>query len=104
VYGELDNRDTVAYIELGEVYGLVSIDNASYYGLDYSGYRRWQQDMAAFESELALYNQRLGGRTFVPEDEYRQLKAQAEIIDELAERIGGLYQPLGTVTTVKIYW
>ena len=104
VYGEVDNRDTVAYIELGEVYGLVSIDNTSYYGLDYSGYIRWQQDMSLFESELASYNQHLDGRTSVPEDEYMQLVVQAKIIDNLAERIGGLYQPLGTVTTVKIYW
>jgi hypothetical protein len=104
VYGDVGNRDTVAYIELGEIYGLISMDNVGYYGLDYSGYKSWQQDMSTFELELAFYNQQLGGRTSVPEDEYRQLMVQVEIIDNLAERIGGFYEPLGTVDTVKIYW
>jgi hypothetical protein len=104
VYGEVDNRDTVAYIELGEIYGLISLDNASHYGLDYSGYIRWQQDMALFDSELASYNEQLGGRTAVPPDEYGQLLMQVKLLDNLAEQIGGFYEPMGTVTTVEIYW
>jgi hypothetical protein len=104
VYGEVDNRDTVAYIELDEIYGLISMGNASNYGLDYSGYIRWQQDMSLFDSELASYNEQLGGRTVVPPDEYGQLLIQAKLIGNLAEKIGGFYQPMGTVTTVEIYW
>ncbi len=46
----------------------------------------------------------LGGRLFVPEDEYRDLMRQLAELDALASRLGGFWEPLGVVCKVDIYW
>jgi hypothetical protein len=109
VYGEASSRDTVVYIEMGEVYGIISLDKASFYGFDYSAYETWQQDMTDFETELAIYNQMLGNPEpgsiiLVPEDLYRIYAQQEAKLNNLAQRLGGFYEPLGTIGDIKIYW
>ncbi|MBM3142972.1 MAG: zinc ribbon domain-containing protein [Chloroflexi bacterium] len=100
--------DKVAYIEKGKQYGTINIDKAE--SLDYGFYVEYAQNCQKmvddFRNEADAFNRALGGRTTLAEPEYSKFKAwEAELIkkertlDEL-----GLFEPLGIVETVKIYW
>lgn len=108
--------DKVAYIEKGMQYGAISIDKAE--SLDYGFYVEYEQNCLKldsmiddYEDEVNAFNQALRGRTRLAEPEYSQFKAwEAEIdgkkqsILELADKLGALFEPLGIVDTVEIYW
>jgi len=109
--------DTIAYVERGKEYGVLSIDKAE--SLQYSFYieytQNWQEygDMLEdYNNEVAAFNQALGGRTTLAEPEYSEFKAwEAElaekerILDGLARKLGNCrFGPLGIVKAVEIYW
>lgn len=115
--GATGERDTIAYIEVGKEYGVISIDEAQ--SLQYGSYVEYTQNwhrledmLEDYQSEVDAFNRDLGGRTYLSEPEYSRFKAwEAEIhekkrmIDELADKLGDCwFEPLGTVETVEIYW
>ena len=111
-------NDKVAYIEIGEEYGVISIDKAEL--LQYSFYVEYTQDwqtckvmLEDYNDEVARYNEEISGKVYFegsPELAAIQLweaeLAEKEImIDELSEELGNCwFAPLGTVGSVEIYW
>ncbi len=102
VYGDVENWDKIAYVQVGKTYGLVSLE--ADHGPEYSDYEHWQQDKLLFDSKWDAYMRQLGGRLFVPEDEYRDLMRQLAELDALASHLGGFWEPLGVVSKIEIYW
>ncbi|MEJ2740701.1 MAG: zinc ribbon domain-containing protein [Dehalococcoidia bacterium] len=109
--------DSIAYIEKGNEYGVVSIDKAE--SLYYDYYVAYSQDCAelselmdVYNSDVEAYNEALGGRKKLAEPEYSQFMAWADELEgmkaeleEMFDRIGYCWaEPLGIVTTVDIYW
>jgi hypothetical protein len=103
-WGEINNWDKIAYVEIGKIYGVIAASHAVNYGFDYSGYQQWEHDMSAFDAQYESYERQLGGRSYVPESEYHELNRQLSQLDSLANKLGGFYEPLGIVGIVKIYW
>ena len=110
-------RDKVAYVEAGKEFGGISIDKAEspQYGFYVEYTQNWQKYdgiMNDYNSEVAAFNQALGGRTTLAEPEYSEFKAwEAEltekerILDGLAEKLANCwFEPLGIVEIVRIYW
>ena len=104
VWGNIDNSDKIAYVEIGKLYGIIEASHASNYGFAYPSYQTWQRDLSTFDAKRQSYEQQLGGRTYVSEAEYYQLNEQLSNLDSLANKIGGFYEPLGIVSDVNIYW
>jgi len=109
--------DSIAYIEKGSEYGVVSIDKAE--SLHYDFYFDYHNSclklndlLAEYNSEVEAYNDALGGRAFLAEPEYSEFKAWATEIEEKEAELKELFQeigycwaePLGIVETVSIYW
>jgi hypothetical protein len=109
--------DSIAYIEKGNEYGVVSIDKAK--SLHYDFYVEYSRDSAKlnnmmdeYNSEVKAYNDALGGRKKLAEPEYSEFMAWADELEEMKaeleemfDRIGYCWaEPLGIVTTVDIYW
>jgi hypothetical protein len=111
-------NDKVAYVEVGEEYGVISIDKAE--SLQYSFYIEYNQDwqtckdmLEDYNEEVARYNEEISGKVYyegTPELEAIQLweaelAEKERMIDELAEKIGSCwFEPLGIVESVEIYW
>jgi hypothetical protein len=111
-------NDKVAYVEIGEEYGVISIDNAE--SLQYSFYTEYNQDWQTckdmlddYNDEVVRYNEEVSGNVYYegsPELAAIQLW-EAELaekertIDELVEKLGSCwFEPLGIVGSVEIYW
>jgi hypothetical protein len=109
--------DSVAYIEKGREYGLISIDKVE--SLDYDFYVEYAQNWRKFDSmiddyknDVIAFNEALGGRTILAEPDYSKFKAwEAELIekerilDQLEKKLGSCFsETLGIVKTVDIYW
>lgn len=109
--------DSIAYIEKGSQYGIVSIDRAR--SLDYDFYVDYAESckqlatmLDEYNSEVEAFNEALGGRTFLAEPEYSEFKAWESEIDSMKQELEEMFEttghywaePLGTVDTVKIYW
>ncbi|MBN2463043.1 MAG: zinc ribbon domain-containing protein [Dehalococcoidia bacterium] len=111
-------NDKVAYIEVGEDYGVISIDNAE--SLQYSFYVEYTQDwqtckdmLEDYNDEVMRYNAEISGKVYYegsPELAAIQLweaelAEKERMIDELAEELGSCsFKPLGIVGSVEIYW
>ena len=111
-------NDKVAYIEIGEDYGVISIDQAE--SLQYSFYvgyiHDWQtcKDMLGdYNDEVMRYNEEISGKVYYegsPELAAVQLweaelAEKERMIDELAGELGSCsFEPLGVVENVEIYW
>ena len=111
-------NDKVAYIEVGEEYGVISIDKAE--SLQYSFYIEYNQDwqtckdmLADYNDEVMRYNEEISGKVYyegTPELAAIQLweaelAEKERMIDELAEELGSCsFKPLGIVGSVEIYW
>jgi len=111
-------NDKVAYVEIGEEYGVISIDKAE--SLQYSFYVEYTQDwqtckdmLEDYNAEVARYNEEISGKVYYegsPElaaiELWEAELAEKEImIDEMAEGLGDCwFAPLGTVERVEIYW
>ncbi len=70
IRGDTESLDTIAYLQVGKPLGFISLENAEYYGFQYSSYGEWRREKVIYETMLEEYNSQLDGRTIVPEDEY----------------------------------
>jgi hypothetical protein len=112
-----DSFDKVAYIGIGQNYGVVPLEVATSplynYYLSYLGnFRLFEQKRTAYEADAKAYEQELGGRTRLKEPEYTyftdwhtRLQAEKQELNVLGETLGHYYwESLGVVSAVKIYW
>jgi hypothetical protein len=127
IYSQLDtwddsisslSWDKVAYIEIGQIYGVLSLEKAE--SPDYAFYQEFQQKWEDYKSKLAAYNtavkqynQYIQGKTFRPgSEELREVKIQdsqlreeQQTLNALAAEIGTLnFKPLGVVKSISIHW
>jgi hypothetical protein len=87
--------DKVAYIELGQPYGLISLDKAT--SFDYAFYEQWMQQWADYEAKINLYN--TGHLT------YKERQVLRSEIEALKAILGDYrWEPLGIVTSVNVHW
>ena len=92
IYAEYDK---VAYIELGQPYGLISLDKATFF--DYAFYEQWQHQWQDYQAKVNLYNQ--GSLS------YRERQVLLSQIEALQAILGDYYwQPLGVVQSVYVHW
>jgi hypothetical protein len=109
--------DSIAYIEKGSEYGIVSIDRAS--SLDYDFYTDYAEQceqlagkLDEYNSEVKAFNEALDGRTYLAEPDYSRFKAWESEIDSMKQELEEMFEttghywaePLGIVETVNIYW
>jgi len=120
----LDGQDTtmdydkIAYVAVGDEYGLISLDRAS--AFDYEFYEQWMQQWEDYEVKARIYEQKrdayqeaLGGRTIISDpEEYARLQSMYEELETLREELEaqesilGNYRwvPMGTVTNFYVHW
>lgn len=112
-----DSFDKVAYIAIGQDYGVVPLEVASsplynYYLSYLDNFRVFEQKRAAYEADALAYEQELGGRTRLKEPEYTyfnnwhaRLQSEKDELNAIGDTLGSYYwESLGTVSSVKIYW
>jgi hypothetical protein len=112
-----DSFDKVAYIAIGQDYGVMPLEVASsplynYYLSYLANFASFEQKRAAYEADAVAYEQALGGRTRLKEPEYsyftdwhNRLQSEKTELNALGESLGSYYWPsLGTVSSVDIYW
>ncbi len=111
-------HDKIAYIEQGKEYGVISIDKAT--SLQYSFYTEYVQDwqecadlVDEYNEEVARYNDEIASKVYHKNSpELESIKArEAELVEkeerikELVDKLGNyLFDPLGIVESVMIYW
>jgi hypothetical protein len=114
----LGSWDKMAYVVAGRKYGVISTAYAE--SADYSFYERyvekWQElkdKLAAYNSEVKLYNQEIGNTVFMEgSSELARIKnwearltEQENAIGELSLEVGySRFRPLGTVKNYVIHW
>ena len=116
-FGVAGSWDKIAYVSAEKELGLVSVSVAT--SPDYSSYLRYCEQrnrflsaLEAYNKEVVQFNQWLAGRTIYAgsaeelkaiqwEQKLKSLNAELET---LSKSLGALWEPLGTVSKVKIYW
>ncbi len=114
----LGSWDKVAYVVIGRKFGAISTAYAR--SADYSFYERFEErwrelkdKLAAYNSEVKLYNQQIRRSVFIecsPEiarirDWEKRLEAQENEISELSLEVGySRFRPLGIVDNYVIHW
>jgi hypothetical protein len=116
-YGSANSWDKIAYVEVGEEYGLITANVAS--SPDYSCYLQYHAQKEQFERELdsynievQQYNQWVTGRTFYAGSaDYlrakqweQKLRSEAANLDKIGTSLGAFWEPFGIVSKIKIYW
>jgi hypothetical protein len=110
--------DAVAYINIGEEYGLVPLGKAKalYYGFYQEYARKWrayQQILADYNEEVALFNQETEGKTYYQGSEELariqawevELKAVGRQLEDLNQELGDIwFEPKGIVKEVWVHW
>lgn len=92
--------DKIAYVAVGSECGLISLAPAT--PLDYAGYRQAQDTYdALLERYTALYD-RCGG--YATPGECWQLLAMYDEQEEMVASIGQFWKPMGTVSSIEVYW
>ncbi len=92
IYAEYDK---VAYIEVGQAYGLITLDKAT--SFDYGFYEQWMQQWSDYEAKVSLYNQ--GSLS------YKERQVLRNQIEALRAILGDYrWEPLGIVTSVNVHW
>lgn len=118
VYDNPESWDAVAYIKIGEEYGLVPLGKAEalYYNFYQEYARKWrayQQILADFNDEVARFNQETEGKTYYEgSEELALIKAwEAELVamgkqlEDLGQELGDIwYKPKGIVKEVRVHW
>ena len=110
--------DKVAYIEVGRIYGLISLEEAT--SFDYAFYQSWSQQWADYEAEAALYRQKcdeydraLAGRTVISDPVeyarlqkmYRELESMRSDLESQKLLLGDYnWEPLGIVAKLHLHW
>jgi len=112
------DHDKIAYVQLGEEYGLVSLDVAK--SAEYTFYDQYKQQRQEYESRLEDYNRRveeynqeISGKVYYrgSSEYYRitrirdELKQEEAELEQLEQELGSnSWKPLGVVSHVEIYW
>lgn len=112
------NYDKVAYVEIDNEYGLISLYVAE--SPQYTFYEQYIQQWESYESDLDAYSNKanayirmLAGRTVISDpSEYARLKSIYDELEALRseleirlELLGGCrWESLGVVTDIEIYW
>jgi hypothetical protein len=130
-YGSLTSNDSIAYLEIGKEYGLISMNVAQSPDYDvYLGYKdslskfksdlaRYNEDVKKYNAEVKEYNQWVKSTTIYwlsPEakkaDRWKselnsksmELQKTAESLDKTGDSLGVFWQPDGIVSNIEIYW
>jgi len=103
-FGEPIGWDKIAYVQEGKALGFIELGFAPYYGFEYSGYERWLEDKALFDSKFDEYERQVGGRESVSLTEYNRLKEQERELKVIARRLGGFFEEKGIVQGFQIFW
>ena len=107
VFGQPTSWDKIAYVQVGEPVGVISLSTALNYGLDYSSYGAWLSDKATFDALQEQIQIELAGRTVVPPTEYAILQTTQQAETDLANKLGGFWEGSGadgTVTGISVFW
>ena len=109
--------DKIAYIRKDREYGTLGILTNS--STAYSFYETAKADWAVFEEKLAVYNadvekfnlQNAGKVYYVGTPEYQRMRQreseliqQSETLNELKTKLLPMWEPLGKVSSIEIYW
>ena len=111
-------NDKVAYVEIGNEYGVISIDQAQLlqysFHVEYGQYWQKCEDMLEdYNNEVARYNEEISAKVYhqgspelaAIEAWEAELREKERMLDELADKLGNCwFEPLGIVETVEIYW
>lgn len=90
-----EEYDKVAYLEIGQAYGLITLDKAT--SFDYGFYEQCTQQWQDYEAKVSLYNK---GHL-----SYNERQVLRDQIQALKAILGDYrWEPLGTVTRVNIHW
>ena len=113
-----DGWDAVAYVRVGEEYGLIPLARAEalYYNF-YAEYKeKWliyQELLAAFNDSVTRFNQEIKDQTYFEgseelarmEEWQAELEERAELLDRLSEELGDVwFAPKGVVREVWVHW
>jgi hypothetical protein len=110
--------DAVAYIKIGEEYGLVPLGRADalYYNFYEEYVQKWRayrQILADFNDSVALFNLEVKGRTFYEgspelariEAWQADLKEMEKLLEGLSQELGDVwFEPKGIVKDVRVHW
>ena len=118
---EAQSWDTIAYIKIGNKYGIIHVDRAE--SLDYNYYveydKEWQDYrklLEQYNEEVDRYNEEISGKIYTigsPEERSittwkEQLEEQEEIVGNLERELGSYWYEsefsLNVVKNVKIHW
>lgn len=130
-WGVADDWDKVAYLSIGQEYGIISLSAATCpeYGC-YEAYKlkgvafdaaleAYNQAMDAYNADVQAYNSWTAGRTFYygtadyrkADDWYdriqsakRNLDAQLQVLKRDGNALGAFWEPQGNVSHINIYW
>lgn len=106
-FGTPDNHKKVAYLQVGEPLGLISLDTVNNYGFQYSGYEQWENDKQLFDSDLSSYNDQMTiynneveadnakGGVVTNSPEYLRLQSMSNSLAQLNQQINNLATKLG---------
>jgi hypothetical protein len=110
--------DKVAYIEVGEEYGLIALGKAT--SPDYGFYETYRQQwldyksmLADYNEDVSSYNEEVQNNTYTsgtPELAFiraweEKLDNQKKLIDDWREKLGdSWFEPLGVVKNINIHW
>jgi hypothetical protein len=92
IYAEYDK---VAYIVVGQAYGLITLDKAT--SFDYEFYEQWEQQWQDYQAKVSLYNQ--GSLS------YKERQVLMNQIEALRAILGDdHWKSLGIVTSINVHW
>jgi len=127
IFVDVTGKDTIAYVQVGQPYGVISLnavksryidcsgDPAEFWGtlnytthpdpFSYSYYVAYQERVKFYQASVDAYNKAVkefnqGGGTYT----YQQIQSWYENLGALSEELGTLYEPLGTVQNIETYW
>ena len=110
---EQANLDKMAYVASGKKLGLISLGKNT--PLDYASYEKMEVDWDSYYQELIAYNslcqEPMGPDSNIEElnwirkqaREFR-LKAQKAFLDRLRAELEPIWEPMGIVESIRIYW
>jgi hypothetical protein len=117
VYGMADSWDRIAYIQVGEKYGVISMDVAD--SPSYNEYILYSMELERFENLVNDFNEEImrfsdltSGKDssispphgLTVDQWHERLASQDAEIQELGESLGAFWMNMGIVEKVEIYW
>ncbi|MGI2336265.1 MAG: hypothetical protein ACRKGH_06455 [Dehalogenimonas sp.] len=111
--GLSDNYDKVAYIQIGQEYGVISLEVAvSPFYNEYLTYldrlEEFETLRAEYDQQVTEYNQAVASSSYnysYMKNWYNRLEELRQEMDAVSDNLGGYYwESLGTVRSVTIYW